>query len=286
MACHACAASSSLPCCSRSCASEGPEPRPFDCPFAGSCGRRRSANRPGKSNVTVLHLDFRFDFQILMPMHSTRTLSHTPVAACRSPKFVPPDGLLPKENAPLNRVGHCEGNSEGLEEGLQSELEYSGVKRGLDLSEVACPEVVADAAVVDVTFELRVIPNVEALCSELDLESLCEDEVLQQCQAPVVAPWSSNRVKPEVAIAIRPRGAGRCSEGRRIEPLGHGMRSGNRPCHLWPVSTVENDAAGVASVHSEIDWSARFRRDDSRKLPSTQVAFNKWLSASLKNGIW
>ena len=79
----------------------------------------------------------------------------------------------------------------GLEERLQGQLEYSGVERASYGPEVSSSEFGADSAVIAVTLELGVVPNVEALRSELEFETLGEGKVLQERQVPVVTARST-----------------------------------------------------------------------------------------------
>lgn len=58
--------------------------------------------------------------------------------------------------------------SQPLKDDLHSELELSRVESGSDGAEVAGAFAGADAAVVDITLELRVIPGIECVCPELD----------------------------------------------------------------------------------------------------------------------
>src|ERR1700737_4684042 len=55
-----------------------------------------------------------------------------------------------------------------LEDQLRSELKYSRVVSRSDCAEVAGPQTGADAAILDVPFELRVVPCVEALRAEFE----------------------------------------------------------------------------------------------------------------------
>ena len=58
-------------------------------------------------------------------------------------------------------------NSELVDQ-LQSELKFSRVECCRNRTEVAGPEIVADAAIVVVTLELGVVPGVKSLHTELD----------------------------------------------------------------------------------------------------------------------
>ena len=82
----------------------------------------------------------------------------------------------------------------GLVIQLYSELENSRIVSVGDRAKVAGSQRGADAAVLDVTFKLSVIPGVEALGAQLKPGAaiLAEDEALEQGQVPVVTARTRN----------------------------------------------------------------------------------------------
>ena len=102
------------------------------------------------------------------------------------------------------RTGIRGAKSIQLENQLCSGLENARIEGTLILTEVACALVHADAAAMVVTWELRVVPGVEALRTELEATPaiLADDEALEEREIPVVPARTAHDIVPEIAIAV------------------------------------------------------------------------------------
>ena len=90
----------------------------------------------------------------------------------------------------------------------------------------------ADAAVILVAIELGVVKGVEGVCTELQLESLCEGKGLKERKIPVLAARTTECIKSLVAVAVlscSADSAGRFRERRRIEPFADLFRVSDFP---------------------------------------------------------
>lgn len=90
-----------------------------------------------------------------------------------------------------------------LELELQTKLQFTRIVSRRDLTEVASPEVVSEAAEVRVSFKLRVVPDVEGFDTELELHSLGESEILQERKVPILAAGTGDGVESQITVAIR-----------------------------------------------------------------------------------
>src|SRR5579862_398787 len=160
-----------------------------------------------------------------------------------------------------------------LVDNLQSQLEFSRIKSGRHRAEVARPLVKADASIVDVALELRMVPGVEGLRPEFNSAAAlrAEYEVFQKRQVPVVAARTAQRIKPK----IPPRAGSRGRKHRRVKPFGRRLRIRNRSVYIWPITllsgraSIWNDAGHRAAAHPQIDRRSRFHGNDSRQCPSS-----------------
>src|ERR1700722_3038430 len=165
-----------------------------------------------------------------------------------------------------------------LEDCLQCELELPGIECIRDRAKVTGTYVRADAAIIGVTFELRVIPGIEAVRAELHVEALGDGEVLEQREIPVVTAGTAQCI--ETKITVGPKRW--CGKGRRVEPRAYSLRIRDRPVYLWPVPGVGNNAGSVVSAYPQIQRSARFHSDNPGQRPSTQSRSHKAVAAVLQ----
>jgi hypothetical protein len=72
---------------------------------------------------------------------------------------------------------------------LETELEFSRIEGPRNRAKVAGSHVQADATVIGITLELRMVPSVEGIRAELDAAAslFTDDKVLEERQVPVVA---------------------------------------------------------------------------------------------------
>ena len=146
--------------------------------------------------------------------------------------------------------------SHRLEDQLRSELEFSGIECRLDLAEVAGANVRADATVVVVTFELRVVPGVEALRPKFEAaaSALADYEALKEREVPIVATRATNSTEGQIAIAIGARGTNWRRKRSGVEPRCDRFGVGDRPSQVWPVPRVWNHAGGIRTIDADIQW--------------------------------
>src|SRR5439155_26657480 len=109
----------------------------------------------------------------------------------------------------------------GLEIQLQSQLNDARIVSVLDLTEVACAEVVADSVVQSVALELCMVPQVEELRAKLKVAPslFAEHEVLEQGNIPILATWPTDGVAFSVAPAVWSADANRRRVDRGVEPF-------------------------------------------------------------------
>src|ERR1700678_278366 len=173
-----------------------------------------------------------------------------------------------------------------LEDYLQSELEFSRIESVGDGAKIACTLIDADASVVDVALELRVVPGVEGLRTELDAAATLRTdyEVLQQSQVPIVTPRATQRIEAQVPVSS----GRRSGEGRGIEPLARILRVADRSGYVRTITLlsrsaiVRDDTGNGAAAYSKVEWRSRFHGHDSRQRPSSHRTPQKVVVAILQ----
>ena len=98
-----------------------------------------------------------------------------------------------------------------LEDQLASQLERARIGSGGNLACLTTVEPSVETAVLSGATELRVVPGVERVGTELESRSarLAEDELLEQRQVPVLAPRSTQSIEGQIAPSPCRRCGGR-----------------------------------------------------------------------------
>ena len=149
---------------------------------------------------------------------------------------------------------------------LRAELESSRVEGRSHLAEVGRAQVSADSS-IHVALELRMVPNVEGIGTELERAAarFADDEILEQGHIPVVTSRSTNRT----VLQAPPSAVDRSCKGCRVEPLSNRVRVIKGTDDVRTVDAVRNHAADTRTVERHVEWRSGHDVNDTGELPST-----------------
>ena len=151
-------------------------------------------------------------------------------------------------------------------------MEDPGVPSGGYCTEIAGSEIGADAGAAGAslawTSELRVVPGVEALGTELDAAAaiFVQGEFFKQWKIPVVAARPAKSVKAEIAPGSR----GRSSKRGSVKPRADRLGIRDIADEIGPIQDItrRKEARDVGTADAKVQRRSRLRSDYAGQFPS------------------